>query len=63
MEKFRPFLRRNHCLMMICEAPLRLDPNKTEEDKYMKLGGENMQMGLQNSQNQDHYGGSHPNTL
>lgn len=36
IEKFRPFLQRNHCLMMIREPPLWLDPNRTGKDKYMK---------------------------
>jgi len=46
MGKFRPFLRKNHCLMMICEAPLRLDPYKTEEDRYIKLGGGKYENGV-----------------
>jgi hypothetical protein len=39
MEKFRPFLCRNHCLRMIREPPLRLGPDRTGEDKYIKMGG------------------------
>ena len=33
----RPFLRRKHRLMMIREAPLRLGPDITGEDKCIKL--------------------------
>jgi hypothetical protein len=39
-EKFRPFLWRNHCLMMIREVPLRLRLDRTGKDRYRKRGGQ-----------------------
>jgi hypothetical protein len=35
--------------MMIREAPLRLDPDRTGEDKNLKLGGGKSILGLESS--------------